>query len=286
MTEAAASARTLEARRRPFADILCAVDGTRPSFVAVEQAAELAGPEGGLTLLAVTAPRGSGRFHSAVLNVSHAERVIERAAQIAERRGVSYTSLVDPGGPPSAVILERAHEHDLLAIGAPSHAMFGSLGASVAAEVLHAFSTPLLLAHPASRTPLTASILLASDGSDGSDPLVELAAELAGERCERVVLVHALGVESQAHPHRIEAQRQLLTRRCGQRAKAVIEPGDPCELIEAVADAEGSTIAVVGSRRLTGLGAVLGSVSRRVVRSLGCPVLLIPPAHLCFGSPA
>jgi len=57
-----------------FTNILCAVDGTRASTAAVKLAASLAGPDGHLTLLAVTAVSGSGAYATAV-KVRAADRV-------------------------------------------------------------------------------------------------------------------------------------------------------------------------------------------------------------------
>ena len=266
--------------QRSFEHVLCAVDGTRPSFAAVEQAAQLAGRQGHLTLLAVTATRGTGRFRSAALGSLRAGRAIERASEIAERSGVSFTPVVDPGGPPSKVIAERAGGHDLLALGAPARSAFGTFGGSVAVETLRAFTTPLLLARLCSGRPVTETIVVASDGCEGSSALVALAGGLAEPNCRRIVLVHAQGSESNAHPHRILAQKALLERTCGDRARATIEPSDACDLIEQIVDAQNATLAVLSSRKATGLGAMLGSVSRRAVRTLGCSVLVIPPEYL------
>lgn len=265
--------------RRPFERALCAVDGTRPSYAAVEQAARLVGPQGHLTLLAVTAPKGGGRFRSAALGSLRAGRVIEHASDVAERGGVPFTQVVDPDGPPSQVIAERAGDHDLLALGAPSHSAFGAFGGGVAVETLHTFTTPLLLARPSGGRLLTETIVVASDGWEGSDALVELAARLVEPGSERIVMVHAQGRESSAHPHRVLAQKALLERVCGDRALTVIEPSDACELIEHVVDAQSATLAVLGSRRVSGVEA-FGSVSRRAVRTLGCSVLAIPPECL------
>lgn len=276
-----ASSRGELAAKPLFQRVLCAVDGTRRSFAAVEQAAQLAGPGGSLTLLAVTAAKGGGRFHSAVIGSIRAGKVMERASHIAEQSGVSFTRVVDPGAPPSKVIAERAQEHDLLAIGAPTRSPFGSIGGSVAIETLRTFTTPLLLARAAGNgRPLTEAIVVASDGSESSNALVALAARLAGADCKRVVLVHAQGSESHAHPHRISAQKELLERVCGERAKVLIEPRDATQLIEEAARSNGATLAVLGTRRVSGIGAMLGSVSRRAVRTLACSVLVIPPEYL------
>jgi nucleotide-binding universal stress UspA family protein len=264
-----------------FQRVLCAVDGARRSYAAVDQAAQLAGAGGNLTLLAVTAAKGGGRFRSAAISSMRAGKVMDRASRIATQAGVSFTCVVDPGAPPAKVIAQRAREQDLLVIGAPARSALGAIGGSVAIETLRTFTTPLLLARAtAHERPLTETIVVASDGSDGSDALVALAARLAGEACRRIILVHAQGGESHAHPHRISAQKDLLQRECGERTQVLIEPRDAVQLIEDAVSSNGATLTVLGSRRVSGIGAMLGSVSRRAVRSLHCSVLVIPPESL------
>ncbi|HYM54943.1 MAG TPA: universal stress protein, partial [Solirubrobacteraceae bacterium] len=132
---------------RVFANILCGVDGTRRSFDAVEQAAALAGPQGHLTLLAVTAVTGAGAYRNAAISPSRAERILDRAAQIAEDAQVPATVVIDPAGPPSHAILDRAAEHDLLALGAPVSSLVGGLFIDgVAVSALGSVTTPLLSA--------------------------------------------------------------------------------------------------------------------------------------------
>lgn len=268
-----------EVAARPFHQILCAVDGTRSSLAAVEQATQIMGPDGKLTLLAVTAPKGAGRFRSAALGGLHARRAIERATRIADRSGVSCDHVIDPGGPPAAVIAEYAEDHDLLAMGAPALTKFGSLGATVATETLRTFTTPLLLARQQPAM-VTSAILLASDGSEASDLLVALASSLGGGRCERIVLVHAQGAESEARSHRIGAQRKLLERAYGKQLQTIVAPGDASDLIEAAAKEHACTLAMLGSRQRNSISALLGGVSRRAVRALRCSMLIVPPMCL------
>lgn len=264
---------------RPFRHVLCAVDGTRSSLAAVEQATEIIGPDGKLTLLAVTAPKGAGRFRSAALGGLHARRAIERASRIADGCGISYDHVIDPGGPPAAVIAEYAQGHDMLAMGAPARTKFGSPGATVATETLRTFMTPLLLARQQAAA-VTAAILLASDGSETSDLLVALASSLAGERCGRIVLLHAQGAKPEAAPHRIGAQQELLKRACGGRLQTVVEARDASELIEAAAKKHACTLAMLGSHRHNSVSALLGGVTRRALRALRCSMLVVPPVRL------
>jgi nucleotide-binding universal stress UspA family protein len=262
-----------------FADILCAIDGTRGSFAAVEQAAALAGPTGHLTLLAVTAVAGSGAYRRAATSDAGAELILDRAADVAYNAGVATTKVVDPGEPAVEVILERATGHDLLVIGAPVTSWLGGMFiGGVAAQTLSGFTTPLLAARALPIEHRFAErVLVASDGLKESELVVDLAGRLARNRGAEVVLLHAIGVGANARPHRIEDQARRLQDTVGGPIQTRIEAGDPRELILANAALNGaSSLVVMGSRRLEG-PRTLGSTSRRIVHEVRCSVLLVPP---------
>jgi len=264
-----------------FARVLCAVDGTRGSSAAVKQAATLAGPDGHLTLLAVTALTGSGAYRSAAISPARAKRLLDDAAGIAEAAGVPSTLVLDPASPPAQVILDQAAQHDLLAMGAPVTSWLGGmLIGGVAVTALGSFTTPLLAARsiPA-ELDFPVSIVVASDGLEGSDHLVDLAARLAHARGAHVTLVHALEVESRAQPHRIDEQARRLELAVDGSSEVRVQAGGARGVIVEAAKGAKASLVVMGSRRLDGLRA-LGSVSRRVVHEAPCSVLLVPPEHL------
>src|ERR1017187_3152570 len=176
-----------------FVDILCAIDGEPGGFVAMEQAAALAGPDGHLTLLLVTSFSSEGEYRSPAIGSGQAKRILDRAKQIADEAGVRSTAEVDPATPPSQVILDWSATRDLLALGAPTTPRLrGMFNAGVADTALGSFTTPLLAART---TPgdhqFGHRILVASDGRGGSDQLVELARRLAQAPGAEVMLVHA-----------------------------------------------------------------------------------------------
>ena len=72
-----------------FTNILCAVDGTRASTAAVEDG-RLAGgaPRVDLTLLTVTAVKGSGPYATAAISPSRVKQMLSRARSIADDAGV------------------------------------------------------------------------------------------------------------------------------------------------------------------------------------------------------
>jgi nucleotide-binding universal stress UspA family protein len=274
----ATAARSL---RRGFVNILCAVDGKQGGFAAVEQAAALAGPEGHLTLLLVTSFRSEGTHRPPAIGPAQANRIIERATQIAEEAGVPSTVEVDPATPPSEVILDWSAGHDLLALGAPASSMLGSMFvAGVADTALGSFITPMLLARP---TPAGLEfghrLLVASDGREGSDELVDWGLQLAQGRGADLLLLHATGHESRARKERVEEQGRRLQGSAAGKSEVRVEHGSAHEVILAAAESTGASLAMMGSRRLDGLRAI-GSVSRRVAHEAPCSVLLVPPELL------
>jgi nucleotide-binding universal stress UspA family protein len=260
-----------------FANILCGIDGTRASTAAVRMATCLAGPEGHLTLLAVTAVAGAGVHATAAIGPSRVRRVLDRAKRIADAAGVPATTVVDPGHPPGKVILVHSADHDLLALGAPATSWLGGMLIGGVADVtLSRFTTPTLFVRASFAPPLRGrEIMVASDGLDGSDRIVELAGALARDQHAAVTLVHALGSESRMHPHRIAAQVDALERSGVGVRRPLIEPGRAVPVILAAVKSTKAAIVVIGSRRLGGLQA-FNSVSRRITHD-SCSVLVLPP---------
>jgi len=264
---------------RVFAETLCAVDGTRRSFAAVEQAAVLAGSHGHLTLLAVTAVTGSGAYQSAAIGPARAEGILNHAAQLATRAGVPSTVVIDPAKPPASVILDRARGHDLLALGAPvTSRLGGMLIGGVAVEAVKLSTIPLLAARlvAAGEHGFAQRILLASDGLDGSDELVELVGRLAKAQNASVVLLHATDGESRAQQERLDQQARQLEAALGGVIDVRVPPGDAADAIVEAAKETAVSLVAMGTHRRGGLKGI-GSVSRHVVHEAHCSVLLVPP---------
>lgn len=262
-----------------FNEILCAVDGTRSSNAAVRLASRLAADGAQLTLLAVTGEAGYGRYATAAISPARAKIVLERARRIARRAGVHPVTAVDHRRPILDVILEHAGAADLLVLGQPPTSRLAKLIVdSVTTQALSRFTTPLLVAREAASSQLAGrSMIVASDGLDGSERVIELAGRLAASQHAPLTLVHASGVESRVAGRSIQAQAERLAAMLPPEAcKTRIEPGAAAEVILDAAKATGATMIVAGSRRLGGVRA-FGSVSRRLVHAAPCSVLLVPP---------
>jgi nucleotide-binding universal stress UspA family protein len=261
-----------------FERVLCAVDGTPGSFDAVERAAALAGPGGQLTVLLVTSYRKDGEYRSPHIGPIRAKGIIDRAVAIGAELGVEVSAEVDPAAPPAHVILEWAANHDLLAMGAPTTPWFGGMfsgGATVAA--LGSLPTPLLIGRAApADIDADARVLVASDGLQGSDELVELAGRVARSQGAAATLLHAIGSESGVRPQRIEEQARRLAAAAGAEIDVRFEVGSARTVVLDTARILRASLVVMGSRRLEGVRTI-GSVGRRVAHGAACSVLLVPP---------
>lgn len=261
-----------------FSDVLCAVDGTRGSLTAVRQAVALVGTQGCVTLLAVSATTGTGRYRGAAIDPARVERVLEVAAQLAREANVKCTQVAEARGAPSKMILQHAADHELLAMGAPTMSWLGGLfTGGVTESVLRSFAKPLLLARPAPQEqPFGRRIVVASDAGEGSDLLVALSASLALQLGGGVMLVHAVGVESKARPHKIERQVHSLEALVADAYEVHVEAGAAHSVIAQIAAHGQASLIVMGCRRLEGLRAV-GNVTERVIHDAPCSVLMLPP---------
>jgi nucleotide-binding universal stress UspA family protein len=152
------------------------------------------------------------------------------------------------------------------------------------------------------------SILVATDGSDGGDRAIDLAADLAGRFGANLLIVHVVvDLSPMGAGHGVEGTRTGLgalvqvertswtelaesigsdvVAKAKARAQAkgaqhiLAEPhaGEPAEVVLTLARERGVDAIVVGRRgrgRLAGL--LLGSVSQKVVTLARCPVVVVP----------
>jgi nucleotide-binding universal stress UspA family protein len=269
-----------------FPDILCAIDGKEGGFNAVEHAAALAGAQGHLTFLAVTSYRSGGAHRPPAIGPLAAAGILERAEGIARDAGLPYDSEVDPRSPPSRVILDWSARYDLLALGSPASSWPARLlSVGVGNKALEAFTTSLLVARPLEGDGRFGDrIVVATDGMEASNGLVDLTARLARALGSHVTLVHALGRESPIKRGRareqervLEQQEQRLARtQAAGTSDVVVEQGRAADVIRSAAAAAHASLVIMGSRSIDSVRA-MGRVSRRVVHQARCSVLLVPP---------
>lgn len=139
-------------------------------------------------------------------------------------------------------------------------------------------------------------ILCAVDFSDGSRRALDAAVELASRLRGSLALMHVVHVRPELfappaglmpldpHARGWQAAHDELAAWCGVATAAgvpaapVLVEGVPADAICEEVERGGHDLVVMGSHGRGALErAILGSVADRVVRRVGCPVLVVPP---------
>jgi nucleotide-binding universal stress UspA family protein len=148
---------------------------------------------------------------------------------------------------------------------------------------------PRPVADPDSGAPPLHRLLVAVDGSEGSDRALRLAARLARAMQSEVTLVHVgrlredpvLAAEAERSAdeevgRRILAEAGRLLTAAGVPCRAELLHGRPADEIVRSARRHRAALVVLGTRGLTGARRILlGSVSHAVSAEAGCSVLLV-----------
>ena len=257
--------------RSRFRRVLCAVDGSRASIEATEQACKLVDPAGSLTFLAVSDARGTGATAQATLGEDHAERAVDAARRSAGEKGLGADGAVVIADMPARAILAAAEDHDLLVLGGHNRSRAaGIMLGSTATLALHEAAVPVLVARQQPAVKFPGVILAAVDG-DAEPALV--AATLAADHGGHVVLTH-VGEPKTSSRHLLAEQSTAVLEITGVEPVVLSMPGDPAERLPAVARSIVPGLLVMGSSGKTGLRA-LASVSERVAHRAPCSVLVL-----------
>lgn len=133
-------------------------------------------------------------------------------------------------------------------------------------------------------------ILVGVDESDGSQPAIEWAAELAADLGARVVAVHVyeplrhlqeIGPDRDFADVRQKVFEDLADSWCapfderGVEVERRVVEGIPHQAVLRAADDAGADLIVVGARRLGIIRTALGSTSYRIVHDSSIPVTVI-----------
>jgi nucleotide-binding universal stress UspA family protein len=247
-----------------FSRILCGVDGTPASLIAVRQAVRLQDEDGDLQLTA------AANLAKAV----HAGLAAPRVAEL--MRGEAETALADAkaiapsalpklaNGDPVAVLLGEAEQATLVAVG--SHGRGRAAGlflGTVAATMLRDAPCSVLIAKAARDAERwSRSVVAGVDGSEASATAFAVARSAA----------RRFGARLRA----IASTKDQLDHEAAQEIAPELEeePGRAVDVLRAAS--ESADLIVVGSRGLHGLKA-LGSVSERVAHQASSSVLVVRP---------
>ena len=264
---------------RKLERVLAATDGSQRSEEAVRQGARLAAAFGG-SVVAVYVIE-TDRPHDGDVE---AERVLERAREIAQANGVTTESRI-LSGDVGRTLVQESDGFDLLALGPDAGVLGGALRVGrVAAHLLREAMVSTLVARPAGDA-FPATIVCGIDGSDASVDTAIASATVAAATTAELHLLHVVPVfrgkntewtldPGEESPPELGAAVDAVTSK-GVVAIRDMAMGHPEHALLAVAEREHADLIVVGHRGISGMRrALLGSVSEHVAHNAKASVLV------------
>lgn len=256
--------------------VVCGIDASAADEAVVREACDLAGGDGHVALVCVVHSRGLPHRAQPSIPPARASAALERAMKQTRAVGVRSSVYMLHGDRTSDALLRAAGDGDALVVGShgASRARGIALG-GVATYAVHRAPVPVLVARqlvPEAEP----SIVLASDGSPGSDGACTLASRIAARNgfAVTVFTVHNGGDDSSDDG--VGRQASALAVATGREPAKVTGHGRPADAIVQMAAESRCRLLVVGSRGRAGLSA-LGSVSERVAHRAPCSVLVARP---------
>lgn len=246
--------------------VVCGIDGSPASLVAVRQAARLVQPNGRLILVAVAnvaVAAHAGMLASDVWVEVEDEAQAALAAARSEAPNAESELLE---GSPGGVLLDAAREGaDLVAVGTHGGSRAkGILSGSVATLMLHEAPCSVLVARASEdAASFPRSICIGVDGSVSSIQAAQVGRALAKRFGAELSIVAACG-----------GMKLNLDDLFSVEPNAMLDHRSPVEALVARADEASADLLIVGSRGLHGITA-LGSVSERVAHEARCSVLVV-----------
>ena len=230
-----------------------------------------------------------GPTESAQLRSMPARRVTEEAVAVARRIAPGLrVDAATPVGDARRVLLDLSVQAAMVVVGTRGHGSITSLllGSVSQAVVSHAHSS-VAVVRPRTEPPRGVVVGLALDGTD--DASLEFAAQLAAAKHLALDAVHAWRADDPLAVAPTQGQR-IVTMRRHERAlaEALAGVGEKFPDIQVnrhlpeqravdalVAWSPGADCVVVGSRGLTGLHRLMGSVSRAVIEHAHSTVVVV-----------
>ncbi|GIJ10141.1 universal stress protein [Micromonospora andamanensis] len=270
--------------------VVVGVDGSPPSLVAAEHAAQEAVwrsrplhlVHGYLHPLGYGVPINPYEVGVPAASEDGRKMLEQTAAELVDRWPGLTVEVRQVAGGPGATLVEESRRAELVVVGSRGLGGFaGLLLGSVGTQVAAHGHCPVLVIRPPDRPlPTEGPVLVGVDGSEAAELAVGYGAEEAGRRGGPLVLVHVADEGDDGG----EAAALLATAGAAARGshpgltveERVIVASKPDQaLIEATATA---ALVVAGSRGRGGFaGLLLGSVSQALVHHARCPVFIAHP---------
>ncbi len=295
----------------PLGEIVVATDFSQTAKLVIDRAIDLAlRHESGIALLHVMQPDLPTLASPEMLVVppDFADRLraasneaLDQDAERIRALGIAVTTHLEHGIPAQCITARaRALGADLILIGARGHTRFEHLLlGSVVESVVRTARQPVLTIHPGDRRPVepVGTLLFPTDLSPDSEVALSTAIRLLARREEsKILLVHTFhlapsvvpftGFGEAVPPYFVENAQQIAEaavqpvvdrlRRRGFDVEAVIERGDPAEVVIALAAEREVDVIAIGTHARSPLRRfLLGSTTLRVVEHAPCPVLTV-----------
>jgi len=248
-----------------FERIVCGVDGTPASLIAVRQAVRLREEDGDLELTAVAnlaqaAHAGMAATHAAELLQTEAETALAGAEAIAP----SATSKL-LNGDPVPVLLQEAAQATLVAVGSHGRGRaVGMLLGTVAARMLREAPCSVLIAKAA------------REGGGAWPGAVVVGVDGSADSATAFAVARLVAARFDATLRAMASTADQLDREAAQEIAPELEVVQEGAVDILTAASDSADLVVVGSRGLHGLKA-LGSVSERVAHQATSSVLVVRP---------
>jgi nucleotide-binding universal stress UspA family protein len=270
--------------------VVVGVDGSPPSLVAAEHAAQAAVwrsrplhlVHGYLHPLGYGVPINPYEVGVPAASEDGRKMLEQTAAELVDRWPGLTVDVRQVAGGPGATLVEESRRAELVVVGSRGLGGFaGLLLGSVGTQVAAHGHCPVLVIRPPDRPiPTEGPVLVGVDGSEPAELAVGHGAEEAGRRGGTLVLMHVVDEGDDEG----EAAALLATAGAAARGshpgltvqeRVLVASNPDLALIEATGDA---ALVVAGSRGRGGFaGLLLGSVSQTLVHHARCPVLIAHP---------
>ena len=274
-----------------FETILVPIDGSELADRIIGQVGRLLRREDSRVVLVTVVPQDRIEAREGFENpVEAARNHIERLTRELVTQGANVATRV-LAGDPAARILECAADEKASLIAMATHGRSGLsrfVRGSVAERVLREADIPVLMANPRGldRTldVRIRKILVPLDGSERSASILPWASEIARRHDSELVLFHAVDPSTiKAPAPSMPGELARADERLGRHGPTISDVrfsqrtvwGPPAESILQAVDSEGADLLAMTTHGRSGVTRwAFGSVAEKVLREVGCPILI------------
>jgi nucleotide-binding universal stress UspA family protein len=277
-----------------YQNILVCVDGSEESLHALQEALKLTDSRG-LAAVSVAPPyegdlRVMGGEQLKTLMREPCDTALGKSQEMADKAGKAIKTACVIGTPHDGIVdFAESENCDLIVMGAKGHGFLERvLLGSVTRRVI-GFTKRDVLVIPPHADLGWKKVMLATDGSENSQPAGNRALELAQAYGAELTVLSILELPSRLGGNVREVLAELIKDREGMLAEVRAQAealgiktqcftsqGYPARTIVAEAQKQGVNLIVMGSHGRTGLTRLLmGSVTERVIGMAPCPVLVV-----------